>query len=159
MARDKLTVLQQQFVDESLAEPIAYKAVHKARTVLNLGTLSDAVAAAQSTKWLKSAKIQAAVAIATEKRNKRTQIDQDWVINKLVENIAFAESLDQPTAVNGALAQLGKHTGGFGDNPDGHRDVNVKISVDRRAGVDFKDVDQSNTLEDNREPLGIKLLE
>ena len=125
----KLTEFQSQFINEYVIDFNGTQAVHRARTALSLSTVSDGVAAAQSTKWLKMAKIRAGLADITRARNERTQIDQDWVVHKLVANVEFAESLDQPAAVNGALTLLARHTGGFFDKPlnDEQAEAYVKL--------------------------------
>ena len=76
-------------------------------------------------------KIQEAVTAAKQARSERTQVNQDWIIERLVENVERAmqlvsmtdrdgkptgEHTYQGSVANKALELLGRHEGMFTDN-------------------------------------------
>ncbi len=146
MARHKLTELQRQFVAEHIKDFNGTQALIRAHQELGTRIPKENSAANTATKWLRMAKIQTAIQIATAERVNRTQIGQDWVVERLVENVNRAmqkvpvldkdgsetgEWIYQGNVANQALALLGKHTGGFGDRPDGEQVHNIKVTISR----------------------------
>jgi hypothetical protein len=134
--KDTLNPKQEAFVQEFLVDHCGTQAAIRA----GYGRLN---AGSYARHLLQTPKVQHALAKLKAERMRRTQIDQDFVIEKLVENIERAMQavpvLDrngQPTGVyryqghvvNEALRMLAKHTGGF--NADEREDKNVTIIVD-----------------------------
>jgi phage terminase small subunit len=134
--KDTLNPKQEAFVQEFMIDHCATQAAIRAGyRPLNAGSYAS--------QLLRMPKVQDALAKLKADRVRRTQIDQDFVIEKLVENIERAmqavpvlDRKGQPTGVyryeghvvNEALRMLAKHTGGF--NNDGREDKNVTIIVD-----------------------------
>ena len=72
-------------------------------------------------------KIQAAIAAAIQARSERTKVDQDWIVERLVENVERAMTVEpvmvggketgeytyQGSVANKALELLGRHAGMF----------------------------------------------
>jgi len=81
--------------------------------------------------------IQDAVREATKKRNDRTKIDQDYVVEKsaaIVEDSMAEESrfADAGNA-NKALQLLSKYTGGFSDKLDVQGDISINVNTGMEA--------------------------
>ena len=121
MSNARLTPKQQRFVEEYLVDLNSTQAAIRA----GYSVKSANQIAAEN---LAKPGIKAALAEATLARNDRTQVDQDWVIQRLVKNVEMAQRavmvLDkegnptgeytfQGNVANRALELLGRHTGGF----------------------------------------------
>lgn len=102
---------QQRFVREYLVDLNATQAAIRAG-------YSERTAKAIGSEVLGRPAVAAAIAAAQAKRAERTEIDADWVVEKLRANVAAAAADKQFAAVNGALAILAKHTGGFVERTD-----------------------------------------
>ena len=106
--KGKLTNKQKRFVQEYVidfnATQAAIRSGYSQRSANNIGATN-----------LAKPNIQKAIALEIEARTKRTEIDADWVVARLVDNVNFAIQLHNPAAVNGALQLLSRHTGGFDD--------------------------------------------
>lgn len=120
---DGLTARQAQFVDEYLIDLNATQAAIRAG-------YSERGADVAGHRLLADARIASLVAKAQAGRTKRTKVDQDWIVKMARRNALRAlqaeeirDSTGRPTGVykyegsvvNGALALLAKHTGGFSD--------------------------------------------
>ena len=55
---------------------------------------SAKTAAQAASRLLKKVKIQQAIAQAIENRSKRTEVDQDWVVERLVRNVERASQAE-----------------------------------------------------------------
>ena len=123
IAMPEFTTKQQRFVDEYLVDLNATKAAKRAG-------YSRKSAYSQGHRLLKNAEIQSALTDAMLERSRRTGLSQDWVVEKLIENVrrAMAEVpvLDRQgietgeyryngTVANRALELLGKHQSMFTD--------------------------------------------
>ena len=143
-AMASLSMLRQNFVNEYLVDMNATQAAVRAG-------YSEATARTQGSRLLQKVDIQAALAEVREARQKRTEIDQDWIIEHLVENVEKAaqampvlDNQGKPTGeyrydgavVNRGLELLGKHNGMFSDElevsaPIRHRDPRLtEFSLD-----------------------------
>ncbi len=146
MARNKLTELQRQFVGEYITDFNACAALSRAYDALGRKKPNNSTLRSMASENLTKPNIQAAIEIATAERVNRTQIGQDWVVERLVENVnrsmqkvpvldkegnETGEWIYQGNVANQALALLGKHTGGFGDRPDGEQVHNIKVTISR----------------------------
>ena len=71
--------------------------------------------------------IAEAIAEAQGERSERTQVDQDWVINRLVATVELVESQDPPNlaASNRALELLGKNLGMFKETAPANAGINI----------------------------------
>lgn len=78
MAKDLLTAAQARFVAELLADPQR----NATQAALKAGCTVKS-APVQGCKWLKQAKIQAALAATTQKLAKELEIDASWVLKRL----------------------------------------------------------------------------
>nr|DAK42649.1 MAG TPA: Terminase small subunit [Caudoviricetes sp.] len=132
----KLTDKQKQFVEEYLvdlnATQAAIRAGYSEQTGYSIGQ-----------RLLKKVEVQEAIQQAQNKRSERTQITQDEVIRRLIENVDIsmgkkatvitipsksengevmgndvAQFVYEPSAANKALELLGKHLGIFKDGVD-----------------------------------------
>lgn len=132
----KLTDKQKQFVEEYLvdlnATQAAIRAGYSEQTGYSIGQ-----------RLLKKVEVQEAIQQAKNKRSERTQITQDEVIRRLIENVDIsmgkkatvitipsktengevmgndvAQFVYEPSAANKALELLGKHLGIFKDGVD-----------------------------------------
>ncbi len=92
---------------------------------------SKKTAKQQGYKLLQRPEVQEAVAVAIQARSERTKADQDWIVERLVENVERAmqlvpmtdcegkstgEHVYQGNVANKALELLGRHEGMFTDN-------------------------------------------
>lgn len=132
-----VTAKQERFVAEYLIDlnaTRAYKSVYKC---------ADKVAAANGSRLLTNAEIVAAVVKGQEKAIERTEITQDWVLNRLVENVERSmqikavldshgretgEYVYQGNVANGALTLLGKQLGMFKDQVEHSGDITLTAS-------------------------------
>ena len=132
----KLTDKQKQFVEEYVvdlnATQAAIRAGYSEQTGYSIGQ-----------RLLKKVEVQEAIQQAQNKRSERTQITQDEVIRRLIENVDIsmgkkatvitipsksengevmgndvAQFVYEPSAANKALELLGKHLGIFKDGVD-----------------------------------------
>ena len=119
-----LTPRQQRFVNEYLIDlhvtNAAKRAGYKARS-----------AKQQGTRLLSKAPIKAAIAAGMDERAERTAIDADWVVKELRENIETAKACEPPqlAVINGALTQLGKHTGGFVERSESTVATSIEVNI------------------------------
>lgn len=136
VGKPKLTDKQQRFVEEYLIDLNATQAAIRA------GYSAD-TAAVIGCENLTKPNIQFAISEAQKQRSQRTQITQDEVLNRLLENIEIAmgkrktiitipsKNADggmvgtdiehlvyEPSAANKSLELLGKHLGMFKDGVD-----------------------------------------
>ena len=132
----KLTDKQKQFVEEYLVDLNATQAAIRAG-------YSEQTAYSIGQRLLKKVEVQEAIQQAQNKRSERTQITQDEVIRRLIENVDIsmgkkatvitipsksenggvvgndvAQFVYEPSAANKALELLGKHLGIFKDGVD-----------------------------------------
>ncbi len=118
-----LTPKQQLFVAEYLvdlnATQAAVRAGYSKKTAYSVGHEN-----------LKKPEVAAAIQEAMEARSERTKADQDWIVERLVENVERAMQLEpmtdregkptgeyvyQGNVANKALELLGRHAGMFND--------------------------------------------
>lgn len=136
VGKPKLTDKQQRFIEEYLIDLNATQAAIRA------GYSADTAAVIGCENLIKP-NIQFAIAEAQKQRTKRTQITQDEVLNRLLENIEIAMGkrktiitipsknaggemvgtdiehfVYEPSAANKSLELLGKHLGMFKDGVD-----------------------------------------
>ena len=132
----KLTGKQKRFVEEYLVDLNATQAAIRAG-------YSEQTAYSIGQRLLKKVEVQEAIQQAQNKRSERTQITQDEVIRRLIENVDIsmgkkatvitipsksenggvvgndvAQFVYEPSAANKALELLGKHLGIFKDGVD-----------------------------------------
>lgn len=132
----KLTDKQKRFVEEYLVDLNATQAAIRAG-------YSEQTAYSIGQRLLKKVEVQEAIQQAQNKRSERTQITQDEVIRRLIENVDIsmgkkatvitipsksenggvvsndvAQFVYEPSAANKALELLGKHLGIFKDGVD-----------------------------------------
>lgn len=115
---------QARFVEEYLLDLNAAEAARRAG-------YSKRTAKQKGYELLHMPKIEEAVTAAKQARSERTQADQDWIIERLVENVKRAMQLEpvtdregkstgehvyQGSVANKALELLGRHEGMFTDN-------------------------------------------
>jgi phage terminase small subunit len=118
-----ITPKQRRFVEEYLIDLNATQAAIRAG-------YSPKTAEVQGSRLLSNAKVQAAVSEGQNNRAARTQIDADWVLKRLVENVDRAmqvvavkdsegastgEFKYEGNVANQALGLIGKHLGMFTD--------------------------------------------
>lgn len=114
---------QQRFVEEYLLDLNATQAAIRAG-------YSAKTADVQGSRLLGNAKVAAAIQAAKSARSARTAITQDWVLERLRENVERAMTADavrdsegnaiglytyQGAVANGALTLIGKHLGMFAE--------------------------------------------
>ncbi len=143
MSDRKITPKQQRFVDEYLIDLNAAGAYKRA----GYSVTNDHAAAAGAHRLLTNVDIQKAIAAAQQARAKSTELTQEFVVNKLRENLARAmqetpvcdregnptgEFTYQGAVANKALELLGKHLGMFAD----------KHEVEHRGGVTMRVVEE-----------------
>ena len=132
----KLTDKQKRFVEEYLVDLNATQAAIRAG-------YSEQTAYSIGQRLLKKVEVQEAIQQSQNKRSERTQITQDEVIRRLIENVDIsmgkkatvitipsksengevvgndvAQFVYEPSAANKALELLGKHLGIFKDGVD-----------------------------------------
>lgn len=132
----KLTDKQKRFIEEYLVDLNGKQAAIRAG-------YSEATAEQQASRLLSYVKVQEAIAEHQNNRTNRTQITQDEVIRRLIENVDIsmgkkstvitipsknengevigndvAQFVYEPSAVNKALELLGKHLGMFKEGVD-----------------------------------------
>ena len=132
----KLRERQKRFVEEYLVDLNATQAAIRAG-------YSEQTAYSIGQRLLKKVEVQEAIQQAQNKRSERTQITQDEVIHRLIENVDIsmgkkatvitipsksengkvvgndvAQFVYEPSAANKALELLGKHLGIFKDGVD-----------------------------------------
>lgn len=132
----KLTDKQKRFIEEYLVDLNATQAAIRSG-------YSEKTAMEQGYQLLQKTSVQNAIAEAQKQRINRTQITQDEVIRRLMENVDIsmgkkptvitipsknehgevigndvAQFVYEPSAVNKALELLGKHLGMFKDRVD-----------------------------------------
>lgn len=96
---------------------------------------SERTACEQAARLLANVKIQSAVQAAQQARQQRTEIDQDYVIQKLKE-IADKDASDAPESdlkygnKLKALELLGKHLGAFDDRDREAKNEKVTVIID-----------------------------
>ena len=134
----KLTAKQAAFVDEYLidlnATQAAIRAGYSSRTANRIATEN-----------LSKPVIADAIAEAQRERAERLQVDQDWVLERLVQNheramqaepvlmrdgddwVESGEYRYQGTVANKALELIGKHLGMFADKTDHTGEITVRI--------------------------------
>lgn len=106
-----MTPKQRRFVDEYLIDGNATRAAKAA------GYAGGQSAEVTGHRLLRNPKVAAAIADGERQRQKRTQIDQDWVINKIVKTIEDCESGENrnPHAVLKGTELLGRTLAMFTD--------------------------------------------
>lgn len=134
MAKERpLTPKQQRFVEEYLVDLNATQAAIRAG-------YSAKTARAQGAENLTKPDIAAAIESAQKNRSKRVELTQDWVLERLKENVERAlqaepvydregnetgEYTYQGAAANGALKLIGQHLGMFSQ----------RLEVDLTVGI------------------------
>ena len=123
MAASKLTPKQEAFIREYLVDLDATKAAVRAG-------YSEKTAGQIGHENLKKPQIAAALQEARSARSERTELTQDWVLSRLVENVQRAMQAEpvrdregnptgeytyQGSVANKALELVGKHLGMFAD--------------------------------------------
>ncbi len=118
------TPKQARFVEEYLIDLNATQAAIRAG-------YSKRTAEQQGYQLLQKTSVREAIAEAMQERSKRTEIDQDWIVERLVENVGRAMQVVDVTdregnpagkytyqgaVANKALELLGRHLGMFTDN-------------------------------------------
>lgn len=117
-----LTPRQARFVEEYLVDLNATQAALRAG-------YSEAGAEVRGSELVRNRKVAAAIRAAQAARSERTEVTQDWVVERLVENVERAMQRREvvrdglPSGVyqyegavaNRALELLGKHVGMFED--------------------------------------------
>ncbi len=130
-----LTLMQKRFVQYYAISLNASEAAEKAG-------YSPKTVAVQASRMLTRVKIQDALTKELEKRSKRTEIDQDFVIRKLRDNLDMAMDpmTYNPSAVNRALELLGKHVGMFSDKIQhtGKDGAPIEVAVDYRITLEAR---------------------
>lgn len=126
---------QERFVEEYLIDLNATKAAERAG-------FSPKTAYSSGQRLLKHVEISAAIQKAIDDRSARTQLTQDWVLERLKENVERSmraepvldkfgketgEYVYQGSVANGALQLIGKHLGMFTDKHE--------VTVPNGAGV------------------------
>lgn len=136
---DGLNDKQIRFVHAMLVEPNATQA-YIAAGYKSRGPAAEATAS----RLLRNHKVAAALTKLREERAERVEVDQDWVLEKLVANVARSMKVEavynadgdeigeyqyQGSVANKALELVGKHLGMFRNDGAG---VNVNVNVDNR---------------------------
>ena len=108
MPERKLTPRQARFVDEYLIDLNATQAAIRAG-------YSEKTAYSQGQRLLKKVEVAFVLEKERQKRAEKVEIDQEWVIKGLIQNIEFGRSVGQAGAVNRTYELLGKHLDMFTD--------------------------------------------
>jgi phage terminase small subunit len=121
-----LTEKQQRFVEEYLIDLNATQAAIRAG-------YSAKTAEVQASRLLRNVKVAAAIQSGIDARSVRTQLTQDWVLERLKENVERSmqaeavkdkfgnetgEYVYQGTVANGALQLIGRHLAMFTDKQE-----------------------------------------
>jgi phage terminase small subunit len=140
----KLTPKQRRFIEEYLIDLNATQAAIRAGYAKSTAEKKAPLWVGKSRKSSPYPGIWDAVKKLIDKRSDRTEITQDWVIKKLVENVNRAmqaepvydkdgnktgEYVYQGSVANRALELLGKHVGMFTNKEEG--DYTVQININR----------------------------
>ena len=127
-----MTDKQRLFVEEYLVD-------HNATAAAVRAGYSERTAKQQGSRLLTNVDVAAAIEKAREDRTERTEVTQDWVIERLVENVQRAmqaepvrdregnqtgEFVYAGSVANKGLELLGKHVGMFGT-----RQTNLNIDL------------------------------
>ena len=128
-----MSALQARFVEEYLVDLCAAEAARRAG-------YSKRTARQKGYELMHMSKIQESVTAAKQARSERTKVDQDWIVERLVQNVERSmkvvpvtdregkptgEHVYQGSVANKALELLGRHQGMFTDN----------LKVDARLGM------------------------
>ena len=116
----KLTPKQAQFVQEYLVD------LNGTQAAIRAG-YSQRGATVQASWLLANPKVQLAVQQAVVARVERTQIDQDWVLDNLRQNMLGAIAEGDRQSANRALELIGRHLRMFPAGP--------QVFVDNRQQV------------------------
>ena len=116
----KLTPKQAQFVQEYLVD------LNGTQAAIRAG-YSQRGATVQASWLLANPKVQLAVQQAVVARVERTQIDQDWVLDNLRQNMMGAMAEGDRHSANRALELIGRHLRMFPADP--------QVVVDNRQQV------------------------
>ena len=157
MAVKKLTPLQNKFKQEYLKHfngTKAYQLVYKC---------SENVAAVNASRLLRNAKIQLALATATQKQAEKAEITVEWIIQELKQMYERCQTtLSAPGAIAGATKQLellGKHIGMWIDRSELTINIKeVKVMVIQIQGVIAKhipDAEVRNRIAEDLKELGL----
>lgn len=134
-----LTDKQERFVKEYLVDLNA-TAAYKRAGYSARGNSAEV----NASRLLRNAKVEVRVQEAFSERAQRVEVDQDWVLEKLVANVARSMKVEavynkdgdeigeyqyQGSVANKALELVGKHLGMFRNDGAG---VNVSVNVDNR---------------------------
>ena len=117
------SALQKRFVDEYLIDLNAAAAAHRAG-------YSKKTAKQKGYELRQKPEIQDAIIAAMQARSERTEVGQDWIVERLVENVERSMTIEpvmvggektgeyvyQGSVANKALELLGRHQGMFTDN-------------------------------------------
>ena len=121
-----LTAKQARFIEEYLVDLNATQAAIRAG-------YSEKTAEQQGYQLLQKTSVQRAIEVAVSERSERTKVDQDWVIERLIENVdrsmqaapvkdrdgnSIGEFTYQGSVANKSLELLGRHLGMFTDKID-----------------------------------------
>ena len=115
-----LTARQAQFVQEYLVD------LNGTQAAIRAG-YSPRAASVQAVENLAKPRIQLALQQALAARAERTQIDQDWVIEHLRQNMLGAMADGDRSAANRALELLGRHLRMF--------PADTQVHIDNRQQV------------------------
>lgn len=107
----KLSDKQKRFVNEYLVDLNATQAAIRAG-------YSEKTAHVQGPRLLGNVRVAEAVQKGREKLAARTEVTQEWVVEKLKENVENGKEWGQGATVNGALNLLGKHLGMYQEKID-----------------------------------------
>lgn len=145
---EKLNQRQLAFVGAMLTEPNATRAYIQAGY-----KAKGANAEAAASRLLRNGKVKIALSKARLARSKRVEVDQDWVLTRLTENIERSmrlvpvfDSEGEPTGehryqgnvANKALELVGKHLGMFQESSGSS--VNVNVNVDNHPKRDLSEL-------------------
>nr|DAR18306.1 MAG TPA: Terminase small subunit [Caudoviricetes sp.] len=161
----KLTDKQKRFVEEYLVDLNATQAAIRAG-------YSEQTAYSIGQRLLKKVEVQEAIQQAQNKRSERTQITQDEVIRRLIENVDIASGkktivltqtrksgngeivgddvaqfVYEPSSVNKALELLGKHLGMFAQKMELSGDLHIEQRAELNlSGLSIDELEQLEKL-------------
>lgn len=107
-ASGKLTAKQAAFVAEYP------KDFNGAAAAVRAGC-SEKSAKVTASRWLTNDNVKNALANAIEKRNRKVEIDAQWVLKRLIRNHNRASASGKHSAAIRALEIISRHTGGFAE--------------------------------------------